>query len=513
MRWEFNTILFLYFSILLHHGAPVDCIDVRGYTPMFWASRIGSLSNIIELIDHGADVNHVAKNDSYNKEGHVFHKTPLFRARTYDTVKLLLTIGADPNMPAETRKHGRLYPVTAIEHLMQYDPECTRAILDECLSKKENDLVMNFYVFGKHDTNETQEETDIGDSNEEDNEDDAPPMDHEMSVFKSAKKYDRTNIILHPLMQIFLYLKYDNINGLVFLRRIYQIIFLVTLTFIAVRYAELTHCTITDDEPCFEIRLPPAHLKWAGYRPGYVIGCHIIGQNNSIFFKNPEIQNSTAANIKRCDSDQFMADQLECKINETHIIKWSNESQYNGKHPLQCEKNNLKVFPGENGISTSFPFPICDALGYEDSNCWPNIGYVILAYILLALLACKELCEVFRRGISWSKIVPYFKNLENYLQIFLLVCAFLFMHYSKNNVDTALHFGAWMVFVIWIDTTLLMGRISKFGLYIYMSVEVTKTMLMCYLTYFPTFMAFTFGMHILYKSNPGFEDYKDAFFR
>ena len=273
---------------------------------MFWASRIGSLSNIIELIDHGADVNHVAKNDNYDKEGHVFHKTPLFRARTYDTVKLLLTIGADPNVTAETRKHGRIYSVTAIEHLMQYDPECTRAILDECLSKKENDLVMNFYVFGKHDNNnETQQEEEttdtIGDRNSKDDdeeeevndEDDSPPMDHEMSVFKCAKKYDRTSILLHPLMQIFLYLKYDNVNSLVYLRRIYQIIFLVTLTFIAVRYAELTHCKILvkgplnkiTDETCFEILIPPAHLVWAGYN-GRVKGCHINKTHSMMFFNN-----------------------------------------------------------------------------------------------------------------------------------------------------------------------------------------------------------------------------------
>ena len=210
-------------------------------------------------------------------------------------------------------------------------------------------------------------------------------------------------------------------------------------------------------------------------------------------------------------------EKMECRINKTHIITWSNKTLYNGKYPLQCERNNLIV---TNGESTSFPFPICNALGLEDSPCWPNNGWVYFAYIMLVLLVLKELCEVFRRGISWSKrnrilytTVHYFKNMENYLQIFLLACAFAFLHYSTYDVDTALHLGAWMVFAVWIDTTLLMGRISKFGLYIYMSVEVTKTMLMCYLTYFPTFMAFTFGMHILYKSNPGFEDYKDAFFR
>ena len=73
---EFLTVLFLHYSILLHHGAPVDCIDVRGYTPMFWASRIGSLSNIIELIDHGADVNHVAKMTIMTKKAMCFTKLP-----------------------------------------------------------------------------------------------------------------------------------------------------------------------------------------------------------------------------------------------------------------------------------------------------------------------------------------------------------------------------------------------------------------------------------------------------
>ena len=46
----------------------------------------GSKANIIELIDKGADVNHEAKSSM----------TPLFMARTYDTVKLLLDKGADP---------------------------------------------------------------------------------------------------------------------------------------------------------------------------------------------------------------------------------------------------------------------------------------------------------------------------------------------------------------------------------------------------------------------------------
>ena len=88
-------------SILLHHGAPPNCIDVRGFTPLFWAVRSSSMKNIIELIDHGADVNHIAVDDFLPVEGHVFQKTPLFRARTYDIIRLLLLLGADPGQKAK----------------------------------------------------------------------------------------------------------------------------------------------------------------------------------------------------------------------------------------------------------------------------------------------------------------------------------------------------------------------------------------------------------------------------
>ena len=54
------------------------------------------MSNIIELFNHGADINYIANNDDIGIGGHVFQKTPLFRAKTYETIKLLLSYGADP---------------------------------------------------------------------------------------------------------------------------------------------------------------------------------------------------------------------------------------------------------------------------------------------------------------------------------------------------------------------------------------------------------------------------------
>ena len=53
--------MYFVFSILLHFGASVDCIDHKGFTPLHYAVKSGSLQVIIELIEKGADVNHRAK--------------------------------------------------------------------------------------------------------------------------------------------------------------------------------------------------------------------------------------------------------------------------------------------------------------------------------------------------------------------------------------------------------------------------------------------------------------------
>ena len=54
---------------------------------------------MIELIEHGANVNYVSEPEKRNQ-------TPLFRARNYQAVKLLLQKGADPNMYSTTGQNG-----------------------------------------------------------------------------------------------------------------------------------------------------------------------------------------------------------------------------------------------------------------------------------------------------------------------------------------------------------------------------------------------------------------------
>ena len=146
------------FRVLLHHGASsfVNCVDARKYTPLFGAVKTGSLPNMILLMEHGADVNHIGllctKIHSRNSSNKcISSETPLFQAKTYETVKLLLKHGADPNKKAFLHsENSTSIPMTAIEYIMKFKShDAAKAILDECLIMEMDDLIIDFSVFEK----------------------------------------------------------------------------------------------------------------------------------------------------------------------------------------------------------------------------------------------------------------------------------------------------------------------------------------------------------------------------
>ena len=76
-------VFFFQSSILLYHDAPVDCEDYKCRTPLFYATKSGTKSSMVLLKENGAEINHTD----------VKGKTPIFKARTYNTTKLLLNYG------------------------------------------------------------------------------------------------------------------------------------------------------------------------------------------------------------------------------------------------------------------------------------------------------------------------------------------------------------------------------------------------------------------------------------
>ena len=419
-----------FFSILLWHDKTiVDCTNEKGYTPLFYAAKVGALSNIIELLEHGANVNHIA-----NK-----CKTPLFKARSPETAMLLLRYGADPNKTIDTSISGETKSCTAIEYLMKFNAGCPTAILDECLMKQSDDtLIMDFNVFESSCTYEkTKFITDrivnkMSKKNVLLNEEEKDLQDNEMSLFIAAKRTKRSSVLLHPLMQIFLGLKFTTVEGFFVLQVLFDLIITFVLTRLGIIYVDLSNCNIDDDGMMFN---------------AYV---------------NKTIKNGTMGLI--CVLNTF-------RLNDSSIP----------------EHETIERISKALGLGKDF---------------WSHHWLLLCAYVMLGIFLAREVYQLIRQGLR-----EYSTSLENCLEMLISILAWAFIGLSNTHMDIATHCAAWTVFLAWIDLIMFLGKFDTFGTYIFMSVDVTKTMLFCLSTYIPSFLAFSFGFYILLKPSDNFKSY------
>ena len=411
-------MIFFFFSIQLYHKAPVDCQDCFTYTPLFHASKAGALENIYELQKYGANVNHVAKRNG---------KTPLFRARTQDTANLLLQLGADPFKKAKKTGEEK-FEMTAIECLMKYTSACPKAILDHCLIRQQDDtLILDLDVF------------------------DHKKKANEMSLYEDAIDNQREDLFLHPLMQIFLYMKFESIKHQLYFQFAFQIVAVIYFTFMGIRYVTLDNCKLFNyTDPTTQITNSSCfHMDFNN-----MIGCHTD------------------------DDHSFM-------INSSLIV------------PVICRKNALKVMDEEENELEA----ICHANNYESVfTCWGI--YLIFPGLLALLIILRELDELCSTGYQ-----AYIKSHENHVQLIVLTALIGFMSRSFFDLDNSQHWAAWLVFFTWIDLTLRFGEMDTLGEYIYMSVDVLKTMGLCIVIYIPSFFAFSFGFYILLNKTESFNSY------
>ena len=461
-----NTLYFLIFSILLERKAPVDCVDKRGYTPLFNACKVASLGIIYELIRNGADVNHKANKDANCK-------TPIFKARTAEVVTILLKHGADPfaklsdddMTETDSKKkasglmrftsfnvQSKKKPTSVIKHLMKFNSECAKAILDNCLTRQQDDqLILDFRVFDPPDNeNKTLEET------EKENKE-------EMVVFNHASKYDRRELFLHPLMQIYLFMKVRNYRFHFWMQFLFKVVCAVLLTYFGITYADFNHCKKMD----------------------------IF--NRTLFFqmKRGAHEMGTTGNG---DCFTMYNGNIGCHINKTHseILNLP----YNNIKPIQCKKNTLHPTKyktlGEIGRG----------MGYDyQRNYWVYLAGIIT---LAAILIGREVIEF----IALKR--AYISREENYLQWTIIAMMISFISTSHNHIDTAQHLASWMVFFAWLDITLLLGEVDRIGECVYMSIDVMKNMLLCFSIYVPSLLGFSYGFYILINPTESFNSWFGA---
>ena len=256
-------------------------------------------------------------------------------------------------------------------------------------------------------------------------------------------------------MQIFLYLKFESIKKQLYIQFLFQVVAVLYFTYMGIHYVTMDNC-----------------------RP--------------FNYTNPST-NITKTSCFQMDLNQYVG----CHVNETHslIINSSISTNSNLTLPVKCRKDALKVMDeNANELKT-----LCEAMGYDLFECWGKL--LIFPSILALLIVLRELDELCSTGKS------YIKSHENHVQLLVLTALLGFMVRSFFDLDIAQHWAAWLVFFTWIDLTLRFGEMDTLGEYIYMSVDVLKTMGLCIVIYIPSFFAFSFGFYILLNKTESFNSY------
>ena len=124
--------------------------------------------------------------------------------------------------------------------------------------------------------------------------------------------------------------------------------------------------------------------------------------------------------------------------------------------------------------------------------------------ILLGILVLRELLELEKCG--WS----YFKLTENYIQIISFSTSAIFIILAPHNTVAANHFGAWAVFISWVNLVQFLGKISFAGRTITIALDVSVKMVKILIVFTPSLFAFIFGFNMMLNTSPLFHDLREA---
>ena len=143
--------------------------------------------------------------------------TALCLAKTTEAVQILLNFGAKTSNVLKTVDNK----TNIDEFLENHSVETSNIILNECLEEINEDLVVfNFEPF-----------------------EDANKDGNEMDLHISVKKNNRSGLLLHPIMQAFLHLKWKQVKRLYFIFMCFEVAFVVALSFLGYDFVRMTFCS------------------------------------------------------------------------------------------------------------------------------------------------------------------------------------------------------------------------------------------------------------------------------
>ena len=165
----------------------------------------------------------------------------------------------------------------------------------------------------------------------------------------------------------------------------------------------------------------------------------------------------------------------------------------------------------------------------ERNDCQGKVkGHVVTFYWTLVLLTALLLLEVLqfvskvKEGEPWE----YFglQNICEFIMFVLTIALFVFQwqddemkfqstnsneswdeEKTKTNHYAQKHLLGWSLFLAWMDLTIFLGKMDIFGIHIYMSWQIMKSMFLNLAVFIPSLVAFASAFHCFLINNPVFE--------
>ena len=200
--------------ILLSHGVDVNAVDIKGYTPIFYAAKLKEISTLYCLLKEGkADTDCTGDNN----------KNVFYKARTYEAAMLLRKYGAetliDPDPDPRTQSK------TALKDLVKRNcSESPIALLDDTIHEVRDKL----YTIDLTSLNE-----------------DRPHLD----LHKTLAKNHRMDLSLHPTMEIYLHMQWKRVWKIFIILLILNLLFVFTQTYLGVKLVNWLHCEPDPKDP------------------------------------------------------------------------------------------------------------------------------------------------------------------------------------------------------------------------------------------------------------------------
>ena len=142
-------------------------------------------------------------------------------AKSTEAVQILLNFGAKTSNVLKTVDNK----TNIDEFLENHSVETSKIILNECLEEINEDLVVfNFEPF------------------EDVKKDGKGGSIDEMDLHRSVKKNNRSGLLLHPIMQAFLHLKWKEVKRLYFIFMCFEVAFVFALSFLGWDFVRMTFC-------------------------------------------------------------------------------------------------------------------------------------------------------------------------------------------------------------------------------------------------------------------------------